>query len=114
MAAEAIRLTRQLAAAVDHPEVAGLLALMLLHHARRAARTTPGGSLVPLAEQDRSRWDTALIGEGIDCCRRPWPGTGWASTKRRPPSRRCMPTRARPRRPTGCRSWSGTTSSCSG
>ena len=41
LAAEAIRLTRQLAAAVDHPEVAGLLALMLLHHARRATRTAP-------------------------------------------------------------------------
>lgn len=65
LAAEAIRLTRQLAAAVDHPEVAGLLALMLLHHARRDARTAPDGSLVPLAEQDRSRWDTRSIAEGI-------------------------------------------------
>ncbi|MDY0816434.1 RNA polymerase sigma factor [Kitasatospora purpeofusca] len=65
LAAEAIRLTRQLAARVDHPEVAGLLALMLLHHARRAARTTPEGALVPLAEQDRSRWDTAAITEGV-------------------------------------------------
>jgi RNA polymerase sigma factor (sigma-70 family) len=65
LAAEAIRLTRQLAAAIDHPEVAGLLALMLLHHARRASRTAPDGSLVPLAEQDRSRWDTAAITEGV-------------------------------------------------
>ncbi|MEU6544402.1 DUF6596 domain-containing protein [Streptomyces sp. NPDC046859] len=65
LAAEAIRLTRQLAAAVDHPEVSGLLALMLLHHARRDARTAPDGSLVPLAEQDRSRWDTRSIAEGI-------------------------------------------------
>ncbi|MBY8850059.1 RNA polymerase subunit sigma-24, partial [Saccharothrix sp. MB29] len=65
LAAEAIRLTRQLAAAVDHPEVAGLLALMLLHHARRAGRTGPDGSLVPLAEQDRARWDTGLIAEGV-------------------------------------------------
>ncbi|MBW8482960.1 RNA polymerase sigma factor [Actinomadura parmotrematis] len=65
LAAEAIRLTRRLAAAVDHPEVAGLLALMLLHHARRAARTAPDGGLVPLAEQDRSRWDTAAIAEGV-------------------------------------------------
>ncbi|MEU8316057.1 MULTISPECIES: DUF6596 domain-containing protein [unclassified Micromonospora] len=65
LAAEAIRLTRQLAAAIDHPEVAGLLALMLLHHARRAGRTAPDGSLVPLAEQDRSRWDTVLIAEGV-------------------------------------------------
>ncbi|WP_081240639.1 RNA polymerase sigma factor [Streptomyces viridosporus] len=66
LAAEAIRLTRRLAAAIDHPEVAGLLALMLLHHARRAARTAPDGSLVPLAEQDRGRWDTALIAEGVE------------------------------------------------
>ena len=65
LAAEAIRLTRQLATAIDHPEVAGLLALMLLHHARRAARTTPDGSLVPLAEQDRTRWDTKAITEGV-------------------------------------------------
>ncbi|RZQ65455.1 RNA polymerase sigma factor [Amycolatopsis suaedae] len=65
LAAEAIRLTRQLAAAIDHPEVSGLLALMLLHHARRAARTAPDGSLVPLAEQDRGRWDTTAIAEGV-------------------------------------------------
>ncbi|MFA1543220.1 RNA polymerase sigma factor [Actinomadura monticuli] len=65
LAAEAIRLTRVLAAAIDHPEVAGLLALMLLHHARRAARTTPEGALIPLADQDRSRWDTSLIAEGV-------------------------------------------------
>src|SRR5581483_6105614 len=61
----AIRLTRQLAAAIDHPEVAGLLALMLLHHARRADRTAPDGSLVALAEQDRARWDTAAITEAV-------------------------------------------------
>ncbi|MEV1048889.1 DUF6596 domain-containing protein [Streptomyces sp. NPDC049916] len=65
LAAEAIRLTRALAAAIDHPEVAGLLALMLLHQARRAARTAPDGSLVPLAEQDRRRWDTGAIAEGV-------------------------------------------------
>ncbi|GAB7036229.1 MULTISPECIES: RNA polymerase sigma factor [Catenuloplanes] len=65
LSAEAIRLTRQLAAGYDHPEVSGLLALMLLHHARRASRTGPGGELVPLAAQDRSRWDTALIAEGV-------------------------------------------------
>ena len=66
LAAEAIRLTRQLAVVIDHEEVAGLLALMLLHHARRSARTAPDGSLVPLAEQDRSLWDTRLIAEGVD------------------------------------------------
>ncbi|CAA9257688.1 MAG: Putative RNA polymerase sigma factor [uncultured Blastococcus sp.] len=66
LAAEAIRLTRQLAASTDSEEVAGLLALMLLHHARRPARTRTDGSLVPLAEQDRGRWDTTLIAEGVE------------------------------------------------
>jgi RNA polymerase sigma factor (sigma-70 family) len=66
LAAEAIRLTRQLAAKISHEEVAGLLALMLLHHARRPARTGPDGRLVPLAEQDRSLWNTRLIAEGVD------------------------------------------------
>ncbi|MBS2537027.1 RNA polymerase subunit sigma-24 [Catenulispora sp. NF23] len=66
LAAEAIRLTRQLIALTDNdPEVAGLLALMLLHHARRDSRTGPGGQLIALAEQDRARWDTALITEGV-------------------------------------------------
>jgi RNA polymerase sigma factor (sigma-70 family) len=66
LAAEAIRLTRQLATMSDDEELAGLLALMLLHHARRPARRRPDGSLVPLPEQDRSRWDTRLITEGVD------------------------------------------------
>src|SRR5258708_16066270 len=65
LAAEAIRLTRQVAAMTDEEETAGLLALMLLHHARRPARTRLDGSLVPLAEQDRSRWNTSLIAEGV-------------------------------------------------
>lgn len=65
LAAEAIRLTRQLAAAADDPEVHGLLALMLLHHARRSSRTGPDGRIVPLADQDRSLWDNELIAEGI-------------------------------------------------
>jgi predicted RNA polymerase sigma factor len=65
LAAEAIRLTRQLVTLTDEPEVAGLLALMLLHHARRSSRTGPGGRLVPLGEQDRSCWDTGLITEGV-------------------------------------------------
>ncbi|MDP3969166.1 MAG: sigma factor [Nocardioides sp.] len=65
LAVEALRLTRQLAGIINHPEVSGLLALMLLHHARRATRTAPDGSLVPLAEQDRARWDSAAITEGV-------------------------------------------------
>jgi RNA polymerase sigma factor (sigma-70 family) len=65
LAAEAIRLTRQLASLRSNPETDGLLALMLLHHARRPARLRPDGTLVPLAEQDRSLWDTGLVSEGV-------------------------------------------------
>jgi RNA polymerase sigma factor (sigma-70 family) len=66
LAGEAIRLTRQLASRIDDEEVAGLLALMLLHHARRPARTDADGRLVPLAVQDRGSWDSRLIAEGVD------------------------------------------------
>lgn len=66
LAAEAIRLARQLTASTDDEEVAGLLALFLLHHARRPARTRADGSLVPLAEQDRGLWRRELIAEGVD------------------------------------------------
>lgn len=69
LAAEAIRLTRQLAALTDEPEVWGLLALMLLHHARRASRTDADGRLVPLVRQDRACWDTGLIAEGVEILR---------------------------------------------
>jgi RNA polymerase sigma-70 factor, ECF subfamily len=63
---EAVRLTRTLATLMpDEPEVAGLLALMLLHDARRGARTDERGELVALEEQDRSRWDRAAIDEGV-------------------------------------------------
>lgn len=65
LADEAIRLTRQVWSMTTDAEVSGLLALMLLHRARRAARMTVDGTLVPLAEQDRSRWDTALIAQGV-------------------------------------------------
>ncbi|GAB3479078.1 RNA polymerase sigma factor [Amycolatopsis cihanbeyliensis] len=65
LAAEAIRLARAVHEALpEHGEVAGLLALMLLTDARRAARTGPDGMLVPLAEQDRGRWDRESIQEG--------------------------------------------------
>jgi RNA polymerase sigma factor (sigma-70 family) len=65
LAEEAIRLARQLAATTDHPEVAGLLALFLLHHGRRPARTRTDGSLVPLPDQDRGLWRRDLIAEGV-------------------------------------------------
>jgi RNA polymerase sigma-70 factor (ECF subfamily) len=62
----------------DEPEAMGLLALMLLTESRRAARTGPDGALVLLADQDRARWDQALMAEGQDlvrrCLRRGQPG----------------------------------------
>jgi RNA polymerase sigma-70 factor, ECF subfamily len=79
LCAEAIRLGRLLAELMpDEPEVLGLLALMLLVESRRAARATPDGDLVPLADQDRGLWDRGLIGEGQAivrrCLRRNQPG----------------------------------------
>lgn len=66
LTAEAVRLTRGLRAALpDHDEAAGLLALMLLTSAREATRVDADGDLVPLAEQDRSRWDAARVAEGV-------------------------------------------------
>jgi RNA polymerase sigma-70 factor (ECF subfamily) len=71
LCAEAIRLGRQLVELMpDEPEALGLLALMLLIEARRPARTSAAGELVLLAEQDRSRWDPALIAEGQAIVRR--------------------------------------------
>jgi RNA polymerase sigma-70 factor, ECF subfamily len=79
LCAEAIRLGRLLAELMpDEPEVMGLLALMLLTESRRAARATPEGALVLLADQDRGRWDRELIAEGQAivrrCLRRDQPG----------------------------------------
>src|SRR5581483_10210942 len=66
LSGEAIRLTRWLHRLLPaDPEITGLLALMLLTEARRGARTGPDGSLVALGQQDRSRWDHALITEGV-------------------------------------------------
>jgi RNA polymerase sigma-70 factor (ECF subfamily) len=79
LCAEAIRLARLLTELMpDEPEAAGLLALLLLTEARRATRVDAGGALVLLADQDRSRWDRALIEEGQAlvraCLRRNQPG----------------------------------------
>jgi RNA polymerase sigma-70 factor (ECF subfamily) len=71
LSAEAIRLGRLLAALLpDEPEVTGLLALMLLHEARRAGRSSADGELILLADQDRSGWDRALIAEGCSLVER--------------------------------------------
>jgi RNA polymerase sigma-70 factor (ECF subfamily) len=79
LSAEAIRLGRVLAELMpDEPEVLGLLALMLLAESRRPARTDQTGRLVPLPEQDRTRWDRPLVAEGQElvrrCLRRDRPG----------------------------------------
>ncbi|WP_245743308.1 RNA polymerase sigma factor [Geodermatophilus poikilotrophus] len=79
LCAEAVRLARELAGLMpDEPEVLGLLALVLLSESRRAARVAPDGSLVPLREQDRTRWDADLVAEGQElvrhCLRRGTPG----------------------------------------
>ncbi len=66
LSGEAIRLGRLLLALLPDAEVSGLLALMILHEARRAARTAPDGELVLLADQERSRWDRGAIAEGLD------------------------------------------------
>ena len=86
LATEAIRLGRALVDLMpDEPEAGGLLALMLLHDARRDARLDDAGDLVPLEEQDRSRWDHAAIAEGVGAARRRRSGG------RRPGSTNCRP-----------------------
>jgi RNA polymerase sigma-70 factor (ECF subfamily) len=65
LSGEAIRLGRLLVELLPEPEAMGLLALMLLHESRRAARTSPEGDLVLLDEQDRARWNRAQIAEGL-------------------------------------------------
>jgi RNA polymerase sigma-70 factor (ECF subfamily) len=64
LSAEAVRLARLIVELLPEPEAMGLLALMLLHESRRESRTAPDGTIVLLADQDRSRWDRALIAEG--------------------------------------------------
>ncbi|ACU77481.1 putative RNA polymerase, sigma-24 subunit, ECF subfamily [Catenulispora acidiphila DSM 44928] len=76
LATEAIRLTRMVYAQLpDDGEVAGLLALMLLTHSRREARTTAQGDLIPLDEQDRAKWDAELIAEGLELAKTSLAGT---------------------------------------
>ena len=116
LSAEAIRLARVLARLMpDEPETAGLLALMLLHDARRSARLDASGDLVTLEDQDRSLWDAAEIDEGVLSWRRRCGAGGRVRIRSRRPS----PPATRPRpprtRPTGRRSppcTSGSVRSC--
>ena len=112
LAREAIRLARALTLETPEPEARGLLALMLLSHARLPARFDAAGRIVTLDRQDRSLWDTREIAEGVHILQsalapgasRPLPDRGGD----RRPARRC---RSASTRPTGCRSWPGTTTS---
>ena len=70
LSSEAIRLARLFLELLPDPEAEGLLALMLLHEARRAARTTPDGEVILLDDQDRSLWDRQLIAEGTALVRK--------------------------------------------
>ena len=92
LTAEAIRLTRRLhRLRPGDGEIAGLLALMLLTDARREARTGPDDSLVPLPEQDRTRWDRALIAEATGMLEHALATTPLGPTSCRPRSRRSTP-----------------------
>ena len=97
----------------DDPEVAGLLALMLLTDARRAARAGPSGELIPMAEQDRSLWNAAYIAEGVaaghrGAAARASPGR----TSSRPPSPPSTTRRRAWKQRTGRRSWPCTRCCC--
>jgi RNA polymerase sigma-70 factor (ECF subfamily) len=90
---EAIRLAQILATLLpDEPEVAGLLALLLLTESRRASRLAPDGSLVLLSEQDHTRWDQALIQEGQAILRGAFAATNPVPINSRQPSTPCTRT----------------------
>ncbi len=72
LSAEAIRLGRLLVALLPEPQAQALLALMLLHESRRAARSTPDGDVILLEEQDRTKWTRASIDEGLALTQRAW------------------------------------------
>jgi RNA polymerase sigma-70 factor (ECF subfamily) len=105
LSAEAIRLARTVVSLLpDEPEATGLLALMLLHDARRDARVGPAGDLVLLEDQDRSRWDRAAIAEGTGLIGAVLPARRVGPFSCRPPSRRSTTRPRMPRPPTGRRS----------
>jgi RNA polymerase sigma-70 factor (ECF subfamily) len=79
LSGEAIRLGRVIVELLPHPEATGLLALMLLHESRRDARTSAGGEIVLLDEQDRTKWDRGLIAEGVALVERALGSPGFGS-----------------------------------
>jgi RNA polymerase sigma-70 factor, ECF subfamily len=114
LTAEAIRLARVLAHLLpDEPEAGGLLALLLLHDARRATRIDAAGELVALEDQDRGAGTPARSPRACGCWRRPCGGDGPARTRSRPPSppatrpRPRLPTRTGRRSPRSTSSWRG-------
>ena len=109
LSAEAIRLGRLLVELLPEPDVVGLLALMLLHDARRAARTSESGELVLLDQQDRKLWNRDQIADAPNSsnahCRR----MGSVPTRFRRRSPHCMRKPQAPKPPTGSRSLHSTT-----
>ena len=79
LSGEAIRLGRVIVELLPHPEATGLLALMLLHESRRDARTSAGGEIVLLDEQDRTKWNRGLIAEGVALVERALGSPGFGS-----------------------------------
>ena len=112
LSAEAIRLGRLLLDLLPEPEAMGLLALMLLHESRRAARTSATGEVILLEQQDRSHWSRALIAEGTALVERSLASRRIGPYTCRPRSPRCTRRRPPRRPPTGPRSWGSTTCSC--
>lgn len=105
LATEAIRVTERLHRSIpDDTETSGLLALMLLTHARAPARTDERGDLVPLAEQERTRWDRDLIARGTALVEQALSAGPAGRSSSKQPSPRSMTTPPPPRPPTGSRS----------
>ena len=110
---EAIRLARTLAELMpDEPEALALLALMLIHDARRAGRVDDAGDLVPLEKQDRARWDRQAIDEGVELLDAALGASSPVPTRCKRPSPRATRRRPSQTRPTGRRSPRCTASSC--
>ena len=102
---EAIRLARLLLRLFQtEPEIMGLTALLLLQHARAAARFDADGAMILLDDQDRSLWNKAMIDEGLALIDKAMRHRRAGPIRCRPRSRRCMPAPKRPKRPTGPRS----------